>query len=279
MLGALFLTHLRRAFRSPIARFALIGSVIFALHARLSPTPDLIVSRAFMDALGADYQKRTGAPPSDAEEREMIARFVEEEVLQREALALGLDRGDVIIRRRLAQKMELTLRALVHVAEPTDADLAARLAAEPARWSVPSQISFEHVFVARRPHRDLSREAEDILIALRAGAAPDALGDPFLRGRAFLRKTDAEVEATFGPGFARSITSIPPGAWAGPFVSSFGHHLVRVLERAEPRPHTLDEVRPRVREALLNERRDAAYRAEIDRLRAKRRVIIEGRVR
>lgn len=279
MFGALFLAHLRRAMRSPLARFSLIGSAIFALHARLSPTPDLIVSRAFVDAIGADYEKRTGAPPSQAEEREMIARFVEEEVLQREALALGLDRGDVIIRRRLAQKMELTLRALVHVAEPTDAELAARLTAEPERWSAPQQISFEHVFLARRPRRNPEREAEDLLVALRGGAAPESLGDPFLRGRAFLRKTDAEVEATFGSGFARSVTSIPPGAWAGPLVSSFGHHLVRVLERAEPRAYTLDEVRPRVREALLNERREAAYRAEVDRLRAKRRVIVEGRAR
>ncbi len=233
------------------------------------------MAATFVDALRAEQRERTGHAPSDAETRGIVERYVGEEMLYREALALGLDRGDVIVRRRLVQKMELLARAAVR--EPTDADLAEHLAAHPERYRPAEVVSFRHVFVSRDRHgAEVDAKARKLLAALRGGAEPAELGDPFARGATFARRTRADLDASFGASFAEGALAAPVDAWSGPIPSAYGLHLVRVSAREGGGAPTLAAGRDRVREDLLNERREAAVRAEIERLRGRYEIHVEG---
>src|SRR5262249_43151012 len=141
--------RVRRFLAEPMLHFLGLGVVLFALHARLQPRDRIVISSAFVEALRQDHARRTGKPPTPEEERGLVERYVDEEVLDREALALGLDRGDVIVRRRLVQKMEFVTRDAAPAGEPTDADLQRLLDAHPERYGGPGVMSFRHVFLAR----------------------------------------------------------------------------------------------------------------------------------
>ncbi|MEZ4309395.1 MAG: peptidylprolyl isomerase [Polyangiaceae bacterium] len=268
----------RALLREPMIHFVAIGGALFALHAAVAKPPrgSIVVEAAFVEGLREEQRERTGVLPGEAETRGLVERYVDEEVLYREALALGLDRGDLIVRRRLVQKMELLARAQVR--EPDDAELAAHLAANPDRYRSADRVSLTHVFVSRDRHGDGARAiATGLLDSLRAGGEPDKLGDPFVAGASFARRSRADLTATFGAAFAGAVLSLPPGEWSGPVESTYGFHLVRVSARDGGRAPELAEVRARVREDLLSDRRESAVREEIGRLRGKYAIAIEGK--
>ena len=266
--------------REPLVHFAVLGAALFALHAAVARPPKerIEVTADFVDALRAEQRERTGRAPDDAATRGLVERYVDEEVLYREALALGLDRGDVIVRRRLVQKMELLARA--RVPEPSDAELAAHLAAHADRYRPADSVSFRHVFVSRDRHGDAApAKAEALLAALRGGDDPTSLGDPFVAGASFTRRTRSALDATFGASFAEGALAAPISTWSGPIASAYGLHLVHVTARDGGGSPDLTSVRARVREDLLTERRETAVRAEIDRLRDRYAVLVEGAAR
>jgi hypothetical protein len=277
---AAFPARARRLLAEPMVHFLGIGAILFMLHARLHPSGGdrIVVSAAFIDALRQDHTRRTGQPPTADEERGLIDRYIDEEILYREALALGLDRGDVIVRRRLIQKMEFVSRDAAPAVEPSAAELQRFLDVHADRYREPLAASLRHVFLARDRRGDaLASDAARILAELRTGADPGALGDPFLQGSAFARRTPRELEAIFGRPFAEAVSTLPAGAWSGPIPSSYGLHLVLVSERNEPGAPRLADVRARVRRDWIDEHREEADRAALRRLRDRHPVEIERR--
>jgi len=263
--------------REPLLHFVVLGAALFALHARVAPPPAerIEVAPAFVAGLRAEQAERTGQPPSDDELRGLVERHVDEEVLYREAIALGLDRGDVIVRRRLVQKMELLARAAIR--EPTDAELGEHLTAQAERYRGAETVSFEHVFVSRdRYGAAAAAKAGELLRALRAGADPKVVGDPFVAGASFARRTRGDLDAGFGGVFAEAMFAAPIAQWSGPVASSYGLHLVRIGAHEAGRAPDLAAVRARVREDFLSERREGAVRAEIQRLRGRYHVDMGG---
>ena len=257
--------------RAAWLHFLLIGGALLLLYRAVAPRPPgrtIAVTGAVLDGLRADWRRRTGTLPSADEERGLVRRWVDGEVLYREALTAGLDRGDVIVRRRLVQKMEFLLDAAADAREPTEAELAALLAQEAERFARPARLGFEHVFVARDRHADPPGEAARLAAALDGGAAAATLGDPFLRGRRFDGVSPSDVAGIFGPAFARAVSELPAdGRWSPPIVSSFGLHLVRVTARTPGATPALAEVREPLR-ALWRERERTALRAAgLERLR------------
>jgi hypothetical protein len=128
-----------------------LGVLLFALHRRVAPpraSEEIVVTPDAVAGMREDFKRRTGRMPSATDEKNMIDAYVADEVLVREALALGLDRGDVIIRRRLIQKMEYLLENTEPVPDPTDAELEAFIAAHPERYATPARVTFTHVFVS-----------------------------------------------------------------------------------------------------------------------------------
>jgi len=264
----------RRILRRPEAQFVVVGVLLFALHravAPRAPSRRIEVGRAAREALAQDHRRRSGVEPTAAELDALVRRYVETEVLAREAVSLGLDRGDTIVRRRLVQKMELLLEAEADARAPTDAELRALAARRADADRLPERRSFTHVFVSRDRHPDAAAEAARLRRLLDGGADAAALGDPFLRGRAMALADEREVAAAFGEPFARALFALDDNAtgWSAPIASSYGLHLVRVTERRPPEAPPFEAIRARLRRAWEEERRAEARRTGLQRLVAR----------
>ena len=270
---------LRRLLHEPLVQFLAIGGALFGIQTLAGATADVapdgsaqervIVSTGTLDGLAQEQLARTGRRPTDDELRSLAERFVDEEVLYREALRLGLDKGDPIVRRRLVQKMEFLSQDLAKIPEPDDAAIAAWLAAHPDRFTTPGRLTLEHVFFARDKRGGRGEEdARVLVLGLGEGSAgTEGQGDPFVHGSRLAGRTAQDLAGLFGDPFAKAVVDGPAGTWFGPVESSFGWHVVRVSERQAERPATLDEARGRVRRLLVEEARDAANREMIAKLR------------
>ncbi len=238
--------------REPLVHFLLLGAAVFGLHAALGgramvERPGTVVVDAGVRArLAADHERREGAPPTEAELRAAADAWVEGEVLRREARALGLDRGDLVVERRLAQKMGFLLRSEADPPAPTDADLQAVLDATPGAFAAPGRLRFEHRMFRTR------QEAE-------AAVGTDDPGEPFIHGRS-IDDDAAGVDGRFGPGFAAALDDAPTGRWAGPVRSRFGHHVVRLERRAAAAAGTVETHREALTRRWTEQRRDALQR-------------------
>jgi len=264
-------THLlRRALREPLLHFFLLGSAIVFVHHWLAPPTanEIRITEAVLRGLRQEHVRRSGAPPTADEEAGLIQRFIDDEVLYREALAQGLDRGDIIVRRRLVQKMEFVIENSESLPAATDAELQDYLHHHATRYATPQRVAFTHVFVSNDRH---GRDAESIAMRLRAtlnaGADPSPLGDSFLHGRELSLHTEDEVAAIFGPGFAAQVMTLPAGTWSVPLASSYGVHLVLVTDRTTATSPNLADVRAAVLRDWEEERRAEASRLAVERLR------------
>jgi peptidyl-prolyl cis-trans isomerase C len=274
------LTHrLGRWMKEPLVHFVVLGAALVAAHQWLAPPlpRHIVLSEAVIRGLRQDYLRRNGARPTLEEEAALIQHFIDDEVQYREALALGLDRGDIIVRRRLVQKMEFLTEDAEPIPEPTDDQLRSYLGAHAERYALPERVAITHVFISTDRHGSeapaLARALRD---ALMNGADPSRLGDPFLRGRDIALSTEQELAAIFGNGFAARVIALPPGVWSEPLPSSYGLHLARVTNRASGRHPDLTEIRAAVRRDWREEQRTAANRAALDRLRRQYDIRIEG---
>jgi hypothetical protein len=263
----------RSLLKEPLLHFLLLGAALFAVHHVLSretgERPEQVVLGAgeieHMAAVFARFQQR---PPTAEELKGLIDERVREEILSREAVKLGLDRDDQIIRRRLRQKLEFVATDLAAMDEPTDAELAAWLADHQGRFREDQSFTFRHVYLdpGKRGER-LESDAAALLAVLRrgdSGADTSAFGDGFLLPHEFADQPRETLGAQFGPDFAAALAELPTGQWAGPVRSGYGAHLVLVAARSEGRLPTLDEVRESVHRDLKSHRRIEANRRFLD---------------
>lgn len=225
------------------------------------------VTAAVIDRLRAGHERQFGQAPDAEEMRGLVTAHIREEVLYREALVLGLDRDDTIVRRRLAQKMEFLTNDIVSTAEPTDATVREFFEKNAARYAGAGRVSFRHVYFSKEK-RGASTDvaAREALAALEKGASDETMGDPFLHGFEFAEREQDDVVAAFGPEFAKQLAAQATGEWRGPVASSYGLHLVRVEGRTEPRTVKFDEVREMVLRDFNEERRRTANREVFEKL-------------
>jgi hypothetical protein len=206
----------------------------------------------------------------------LIEERIDEEVLAREAVRLGLDRDDVIVRRRLAQKMAFVSDDLALMDDPAEADLRAYFDAHRETYTVPDLYALRHVYFNPDRHgMALDTDAQRALQRLSRGAKPDEVGDPFMLPRELADVSRDDIARDFGSIFADAVTGSKAGEWVGPVRSPFGVHLVK-LESHTPRTAArFEEVRDLVREAYLAQKQresNAALRAE---LRQQYRIVVE----
>ena len=265
--------------REPLVHFLLLGAALFALDAGLRPaaapvaSTEIVVSEARIASLAQNFRRTWQRPPTKEELDGLVESFVKEEVLVREALALGLDRDDAIIRRRLQQKMEFVSEEAAASVQPTDEDLARYLAANADAFRVEARVSFTQVYLdPRRRAATLAADAKRLLEALNGARPPDhaQLGDRLLLLEpGYGNAPQAEVARLFGADFAEALVKQPVGQWTGPIASGYGAHLVRVDALVPGGTPKLDEVRPLVEREWANARRQELGKAFYDRLRAK----------
>jgi hypothetical protein len=269
--------------KEPLLHFLTLGAVIFALNAwreKTRPTEASMarieVSAAVIERLRAGFERQFGKAPDAEELRGLVTVHIREEVLCREALALGLDRDDTIVRRRLAQKMEFLTDDIATAATPENAAVREFFERNSARYARPGCVTFRHVYFSKEKRgAGMDAAVAGALAALEKGASSEAFGDPFLHGYEFAEREQDDVIAAFGAAFAKQLTGQPAGVWRGPLTSSYGIHLVRVEARIEPRAANFDAVRETVVRDLNDERRRTANAEVFERLRERYRVIVD----
>lgn len=256
-----------KAVRSPLLHFLVIGAAIYAAYATLSPeaateSPDTIrVSAGDIAWMEDSWRSRWNRPPTSSELEGLIDAHVRETALYREALAMGLDRDDVIIRRRLAQKLEFLFQDLADAVPVTGADLEAYFAENRDHYQEPEVMTFMHVFLDPDRRGDKTLEDADAMLVelatLEDPAEADAFGDSFMLQSYYPERSEAEVGKLFGREFARSAFELEPGKWHGPVLSGYGVHLVYVHGRVQAPPPEFEVVRDAVQQDLQDERREA----------------------
>jgi hypothetical protein len=266
-----------RWWREPILHFLLIGLFIFVTYGLLTTSGDqgerIVVSQAAVDTLAREHQARWMRPPTEQELAGLVDAYVRDEILYREGLALGLDRDDPVIKRRVRQKLEVVAEEQLARDAPTDADLAAYLERNAERFVRPGTVSFEQIFFAAATP---VAEVEVARAAALRGSDPARLGQPsLLPGSAQNAPLDLAAR-DFGVAFATELEKLPLDEWAGPVRSAFGQHLVRVTARTPGLTPPLAEVRAAVAREWENERRMASLAENYKALRSRYEVVIEA---
>jgi hypothetical protein len=270
-----------RFLRSPLLHFLLLGIIFFGLYSRFGNEPDtesqqIVVSSQQIELLAGLWEKQWRRPPTPQELDGLIQSFIREEVLYRQALAMGLDRDDTVVRRRLAQKIEFLAQDLATQVEPSDQELRTFFEEHPEIFEAPARITFKHVYINVDQHGNDSFDvAESVLRDLRAGGDPDALGDRFMLQRDYLRKSASEVARHFGSQFSEEVFTLGQGEWQGPVQSGYGLHLVLIESVEEAYLPSLKEVKSAVRDEFLSFRRREVDELFYNRLREEYEVIIE----
>lgn len=266
----------RAWFREPLIHFAVLGLILFGLFRMVAPAPSdtIVVSADTVERLRTQQARRLGREPEAAELDAAIQTWAEGELLYREAVALGLDRGDPIVRRRLVQKMQFLFEESEAAPEPSDAELEAWIAEHSERFEQAPRIGLTHVFVASSSR--VTPEAQLLTLEqdLEDGADPATLGEAFVLGQVLTAKSAAELNRQFGKAFGDEVLELPEDGWHR-LRSIYGWHLVHVDERLPGRLASVDEVRSQAREGLMKQVREAQRDTALAELRGRYQIVVE----
>ena len=268
-----------RLLREPLLHFLALGALIFAVDMGLHPAPGddphrIAIGKADIERVRALYTQQWGVPPADADLPKLVEDYVRSEILAREGAGLGLAADDPVVRNRLVQKMEFLLQDTSAVAQPSDAEMAAWLAAHADRYQLPERLVFRQIYFSPSLRGDRAEgDARAMLASLGADNAVPA-GDPFMLTGEPEPRSVTDIAKDFGTGFAVSLFTLPVGSWLGPIHSALGVHLVRIDQRLPARLPPLAEIRDRVHDDLMAERFQAASDAAYARIRAKYQVTV-----
>ncbi|HEY5622478.1 MAG TPA: peptidylprolyl isomerase [Gammaproteobacteria bacterium] len=267
-----------RLLKDPLIHFLLLGGLLFVLYAwRGEPEADdpfrIVVTSEEVESVRQALALLHGQDPTDEQVRATIEPRIKDEILYREAIALGLDEDDSLVRARLTEKMLFLTQDVAEPVAPTDAEVEAFFADDPARFFVPAAISFEQRFFSPSFGGGAELAARAAIRALRAGSEAVVTDDVLFDDR-YDGITQEAIANAFGDAFASALAELAPGSgWQGPLRSDFGFHAVRVIDRADAYQPGLDEIRAEVTTALVAQRRLEANEAEYRKLRARYDVV------
>lgn len=276
---------LKRILKEPLLHFLILGAGLFVVYAMLQKpggdgSNEIVVTGGEIEHLAAGFAKTWQRPPTPQEMAGLVKNRVREEVYYREAMALGLDKDDTVIRRRLRQKMEFIADDVAAQAEPTDTELTTYMQAHPDSFLVEPRFTFRQVYLNPEKHgENLARDSKQLLANLNTlgdSADADKLGDPLMLESTFTALPGSEITKQFGAAFAAELSQLSPGQWQGPIQSGYGVHLVLVNERTEAYLPELAEVREVVRREWDNDRRVQANEKFYQQLLQRYTVTVEG---
>ena len=274
-------------FKEPIVIFFVLGLVVFGLHSFLNratqdDTDPFTVSITSTDIewIKSSWEARRKRPPTQKELQGLIGRYIRDEILHREALAMDLDDRDLIIQRRLVQKLTFVFEDLAETIEPTDGELKTYLRENPEKFRIPEMISFTHVYFSPEKRKTAVEEAKTVLVGLKSADSPAeeavTLGDAIMIDSSFRRKSPDEVVRILGREFADKLFSIDEKGWHGPIGSAFGWHLVYLRDRTAAKMPAFEHIREDVKYDFMYIRKkeviDNAYNAA----KSRYTVLVEG---
>ena len=275
---------LMQTFREPLVHFLVLGAGIFLISGLLrNPAADkpdrIVVTAGHIEQIVEGWSRTWQRPPAPQELEGLIEDYIREEVFYREALVLGLDRDDTIIRRRLRQKMEFLSEDMAGVAEPTDEELQTFLESHPDTFRIDTKVTFSHIYFNQdRRGETIRNDAEHLRAKLVKGnneVDRNELGDPFPLPHDFEMLPEDEVTKLFGHEFAVQLLKLEPNTWTGPVESGYGIHLVFVRERIDGRMPELSEVREAVQREWFAAQRSKAKETFYRQLRDRYTVSVE----
>lgn len=275
---------MKRLLREPLLRFLFIGAALFGLYSLVNQgEPDraskrIAVTKADVERIKAAWGVQWKREPTEAELNNLIQDHIREEVLYREALALGLERDDEIVRRRLALKMEFLVQDAAPQTEPDEPTLQNFFAAHKERYQEAGQVSFSHIYFSRdhraRPEQEAQAVLNDLQRSPQAPLRAPERGDRFMFAADYAQKTEPEIAREFGEAFAHTLFASQPGEWHGPIESGYGIHLIRVQERTNGQLPEFAVVKNQVRQDYLNEKHKQANTQAIEQLRKRYQIEI-----
>lgn len=267
----------KRIAREPLTHFLIIGALLFAglQTVRALQRPTVRIDSQELEQLVSYWEQQSQRPPTKAELHAIIQDRVDEELLASEARRLGLDRDDMIIRRRLAEKMAFASEDVGGIAEPDERTLRAYYDRTKSQYLQPGHTALRQVFFSGDRGEGPARAAAiSALAKLRAGGAVG--GDPFLLPLTYADVSQGDLVRDYGETYAKAVQAAPLNSWVGPISSAYGFHLVRVAGREGAETAPFETVRNDVRDAWLAERRTANNAAFLDKLRKRYRVEVAG---
>jgi hypothetical protein len=275
-----------RWLREPLVHFLALGLALFVVYRVVNSdaggerTTRIELTQDDIKQLEVVWMAQWQRPPTQRELTGLVEARVREEVLYREALSLGLERGDTIVKRRLAQKMEFLSEDVAAIPEPTPEVLRAWFAQNHQSFALPGQVSFHHLYFAADRRGDPPRAAATAALARLAGRAVDAsipagIGDRFMYSDYYADRTPDQVASVFGRAFADSLFALEARtAWQGPVESGFGWHLVRLESTASGHVPPFDDVEPDVKREWIADARAESKRRAFDAMRARYTVVV-----
>ena len=271
--------RIKTLWREPLLHFLLIGLALFLYYDLASenaeaPPKRIHVERGQVQQLASNFERTWSRPPTPRELVAIVEGYVREEVFYREAMAMGLDQNDPMVRRRMRMKLEFMLEDLSGQ-DASDEVLSDFLARNPDRFREEARVSFHQVFLNPDLRPDLEKDARELLSHLNEGTDPEALGDRTLVPRTYPPTSQGEIARDFGDAFARQLVSLPAGEWSGPVHSPFGAHLVKVDSRTDARLPELAEIRDEVLRDYLAEKRVQQKNLAYEKLRESYQVTVD----
>ena len=271
--------------REPLLHFLLLGAVFFLIYYWLNPADSsstsnrINVTQNDVDRFVQIFHKQWNRQPTQQELDGMVQAHLKEEILYREALALGMEKDDTIVRRRLAQKMEFLITDVMVPENVDDKDLMAFHQNHQERYTRAARISFTHIYFNpdRRGERllDEANSTLSTLQATHAGAeVPAEYGDRFMLQQRYSLQSVSQITRMFGGEFAEELVNLTPDSWQGPVKSGYGVHLVYVEQREAASIYPFAEVRERIKNDYLFDLRQTQNEAMLEKLKTRYEITI-----
>lgn len=282
------LIAIRRWLHEPLLHFLLLGGLMFAAWNYWAPDPaaepaasEIRLTPDDVLAMWTFFNSQWQRDPTAEEFARMVENKVQEEVLYREAVAMGLDKDDTIVKRRMAQKLQFLAEDVAAAYEPDDAELEAWYAVNADKFALPGRINFRQLYFSPDQRGQQAHEAAQTALGALAGQPVDSalaasLGDAFMLQNYYADRTPEQVAKEFGPVFAQALFRAETGSWQGPLESGFGWHLVFVDSYVPGRQPAFAEVASEVKTAWLAQQKETAWRKAYDEMRGKYTVLLPG---
>lgn len=259
--------------KEPLLHFCILGAGLFIWFASVSDEPEaeftnknqIDVTPQTVELLGQAFETSWKRSPTEDEIAALIEDYITEEVLVREAYALGLERGDSVVRNRLRQKMTFLATSAAQAATPDEEELADFFEEYGAQYVQSGQVAFDQVFLGEKPtQEEIAAAISDLNLDKGGNVGRSTLLPP----RISLAPEQA-IDGTFGRGFYAQLHTNEVGVWSGPYISGYGVHIVRVTDARKPFIPVLDTVKERVLTDWRREKSDELSKAYVERLREK----------
>jgi len=277
---------LTRLFTEPLIQFLIIGACIYGAFALFgTPEEDFRDTRVHVDsarinAFISEWESRWNRPPTREEIDGLIQSYIKEDVLFRQAVAMGLNEDDPITRRRMAQKLEFLTSDLAMMVQPAEGELEKYFSENSEAYRAPDRMTFSQVFFDpdSRGNKTLE-DAEEALVKLQASGAPTEesmqVGDGLMLQRDFVSVTRMEAARQMGSGFVEAVVQLEPGSWHGPVLSGYGVHLVYVYSYEKAPPAVFEEVQAAVLENWQGEQREKFNADFLENLKTRYEIVID----